>query len=472
MATRRCAICGKEFELRFGDTRFTDKCPTCDLQQWETEQVPSMPVMNTVADPTAPPTFPVTIALIALNALVFLVMTLSGASAFDPTPQQAISFGADYGPLTLNGQWWRLISSMFVHFGALHIGLNMWCLWNLGRAAERLMGRFSYLLAYFASGIFGSIASVYWHPLGAGAGASGAIFGIAGVLVSFVRLKKTPAHLQLNSKMLGSLGTFIFYNLIFGAAIPGISNAAHIGGVVMGLAVGALLPAAAASESSRRTRLSVVVVLCAIVLWASAVATKRLRADVAELSSIQQLISEHKNDEALAKLRELTVRQPQLAPAQAMVASLYVGRGQYSEAISALEKANAADPRNPAYQEQLGSAYLATEQFDQAITFFHKLVRYNPGNSRAFLGLGYAYMGLQQYDSAVAEFREAVTLDPKSPGPQFALGQAQLEGGRYADAEATYSRLVSLYPNDPRAQAALAYASRQKSVSPAPPSVR
>jgi tetratricopeptide (TPR) repeat protein len=334
------------------------------------------------------------------------------------------------------------------------------------------MGRFSYLLAYFASGIFGSIASVYWHPLGAGAGASGAIFGIAGVLVSFVRLKKTPAHLQLNSKMLGSLGTFIFYNLIFGAAIPGISNAAHIGGVVMGLAVGALLPAAAASESSRRTRLSVVVVLCAIVLWASAVATKRLRADVAELSSIQQLISEHKNDEALAKLRELTVRQPQLAPAQAMVASLYVGRGQYSEAISALEKANAADPRNPAYQEQLGSAYLATEQFDQAITFFHKLVRYNPGNSRAFLGLGYAYMGLQQYDSAVAEFREAVTLDPKSPGPQFALGQAQLEGGRYADAEATYSRLVSLYPNDPRAQAALAYASRQKSASPAPPSVR
>lgn len=362
---------------------------------------------------------------------------------------------------------------MFVHFGALHIGLNMWCLWNLGRAAERLLGRFSYLLAYFASGIFGSIASVYWHPLAAGAGASGAIFGIGGLLFSFVRLKKTPAHLELNSNFLGSLGTFILYNLIFGAAIPGISLAAHGGGLVMGLAIGAALSSANAPESARRTRLSVVVALCVIALFACAVALKRLRAGVAELSSVQQLISEHKSDEAFAKLQQLTARQPQLAPAQAMLASLYVSKGQYPEAISALEKANAADPGNTTYQGQLGSAYLATQQFDRAIAFFHKLVRDNPRDARAFLGLGYAYMGLQQYDSAASEFREAVTLDPKSPGPQFALGQAQLKAGHYADAETTYRQLLAQFPNDPRAQAALAYASRQaKQASPsasAPP---
>jgi rhomboid protease GluP len=165
---------------------------------------------------------------------------------------------------------------MFVHFGFVHLGLNMWCLWNLGRAAEQLLGRFSYLLGYFASGIFGSIASVYWHPQVAGAGASGAIFGLAGVLVSFVYLKKTPSHIQINSKMLGSLGTFIAYNLLFGAAIPGISNAAHIGGLVMGFAVGAVLPSASADESSRRTRLSIVITLAAIVLIISAAAVKHL----------------------------------------------------------------------------------------------------------------------------------------------------------------------------------------------------
>jgi len=96
--------------------------------------------------------------------------------------------------------------------------------------------------------------------------------------------------------MLGSLGTFIAYNLVFGAAIPGISNAAHVGGVVMGLAVGALLPSASASESSRRTRLSLVVVLSAIVLFASAVAAKRLRAGVSELASIQQLLAGGNDD--------------------------------------------------------------------------------------------------------------------------------------------------------------------------------
>ncbi len=263
----------------------------------DADEAPSFPVEEA---PRAD-SFPVTTALIAANALVFVVMVLRGVSPLNPTPAQAVAFGADFGPLTLNGQWWRLVSCMFVHFGIIHLGLNMWCLWNLGRAAEQLLGRFSYLFAYFASGIFGSIASVYWHPLAAGAGASGAIFGLAGVLVSFVYLKKTPSHLQINRGMLGSLGTFIFYNLIYGAAIPGISNAAHLGGLLMGLAVGALLPSAAASETTRRIRLSMAVAFSAIVLVGSAVATKRLRAGVAHLASIRHSNAAEQTGEALGR---------------------------------------------------------------------------------------------------------------------------------------------------------------------------
>jgi len=285
MPLQRCATCGKEFERDFGDSSSSLNCPACDQQRAQTIPAYLPPPRATLSQAS----FPVTVVLIAASILVFVIMVLSGVSAVSPTPRQAIEFGADFGPLTLGGQWWRLVTSMFVHFGFVHLGLNMWCLWNLGRAAERLLGRFSYLFAYLASGIFGSIASVYWHPRAAGAGASGAIFGLAGVLVSFVYLKKTPANLQINSRMLSSLGTFILYNLAFGA-LPGISNAAHVGGLVMGLAIGALLPAASASESSRRNRLSVVVVITFIALIASAVATKRLRADVSELASVQHLI--------------------------------------------------------------------------------------------------------------------------------------------------------------------------------------
>ncbi|MGB7284083.1 MAG: rhomboid family intramembrane serine protease [Candidatus Acidiferrum sp.] len=249
---------------------------------------------------------PITTVLVGLNVLVFLLMVLKGVSFFSPTPQQAVAFGADFGPLTLNGQWWRLVTSMFVHFGIIHIGLNMWCLWTLGRAMEQLMGRASYLLSYFVSGIFSSIASVYWHPMAASAGASGAIFGMAGVLVSYVYLKKTPSHLIINKKMLSSLGAFIAYNLAFGA-LPGISNAAHIGGLLMGLAVGAALPAADADETVRRARLSLIAIFSAIVLVGSAIAAKKLSTNLSEPSSAVLFIPG-------VEICEVPTEQQQLTP--------------------------------------------------------------------------------------------------------------------------------------------------------------
>src|SRR5271155_1298850 len=209
MPIQRCPQCEKEFERNFGDSPVSPNCPECEERLAQMARAGILPSGQALVTPS----FLITTGLIGLNVMVFLVMVLRGISPLTPSPQQAIAFGADFGPLTLNGQWWRLVTSMFVHFGIVHIGLNMWCLWNLGRAAEQLMGRASYLLAYFVSGIFASIVSVYWHPMAAGAGASGAIFGMAGVLVSYVYFKKNPAHITINRRMLGSLGTFIAYNL-------------------------------------------------------------------------------------------------------------------------------------------------------------------------------------------------------------------------------------------------------------------
>jgi rhomboid protease GluP len=277
---QRCPHCGKEFERNSGASSVSLNCPECEERLAQAVRAGILPSGQALVAPS----FLITTGLIGLNVMVFLIMVLRGVSPLRPSPQQALAFGADFGPLTLNGEWWRLVTCMFVHFGIVHIGLNMWCLWNLGRAAEQLMGRASYLLAYFVSGIFSSIASVYWHPMGVSAGASGAIFGMAGVLVSYVYLKKTPSHITINSRMLGSLGTFIAYNLAFGA-LPGISNAAHIGGLVMGLVVGAALPASGASEAARRTRLSLVAIFSAIALVGSAIAAKKLSNGVNQLSS-------------------------------------------------------------------------------------------------------------------------------------------------------------------------------------------
>jgi membrane associated rhomboid family serine protease/Flp pilus assembly protein TadD len=456
MPIQRCPQCGRDFERNLGGSPASLNCPECEerLAQMSRAGIP------TPGQALVTPSFLITTGLIGLNALVFLVMVLRGVSPFLPSPQQAIAFGAADGALTLNGQWWRLVTCMFVHFGIVHIGLNMWCLWNLGRAAEQLMGRASYLLAYFVSGIFSSIASVYWHPMAASAGASGAIFGMAGALVSYVYLKKTPSHLQINSRMLGSLGTFIAYNLVFGA-LPGISNAAHIGGLVMGLAVGATLPAAGASEPERRTRLSLIAIFSAIVLVGSAIAAKKLTSGVGELASAQKLLAERKIDEALAQLQQLTAREPEFAPGHELLAKVYFSKGQYPEGIAAMRKAYAADPDNITYQRELGTTLLQLGMLGEATTFFQQLKAQNPKEAFAPFGLGHVFLAKRQYDSAIPEFRQALALDPKMPGAALSLGQAQLQAGHYADAQATYRSILAQNPDDKRAQAGLDYATSQ-----------
>jgi rhomboid protease GluP len=184
---------------------------------------------------------PITTALVGLNALVFVAMVLSGVSAAAPNTGQLLRWGADFGPLSLNSQPWRILTSNYLHIGIIHIALNMWCLWNLGYLAERIFDPWTYILTYTACGIAGSLASLWLHPLAVGAGASGAIFGMAGALIAALYLGHLPVPKSAIRGTLKSLLTFAGYNLFFGAVVPGIDNSAHIGGLLMGLLIGALL---------------------------------------------------------------------------------------------------------------------------------------------------------------------------------------------------------------------------------------
>lgn len=179
-----------------------------------------------------------TLVLVAANVVVFLAMSLRGVSPIEPTIQQLIRWGADYGPLSLGSQPWRMLTSNYVHIGILHIFFNMWCLLNLGALAERIFDRWTYLFVYTCSGITGSLLSLWWHPMVVGAGASGAIFGLAGALIAALYLGKLPIPKQALKGTMKSLLSFAAYNLFFGLA-GGIDNAAHVGGLLGGLGLGA-----------------------------------------------------------------------------------------------------------------------------------------------------------------------------------------------------------------------------------------
>lgn len=184
---------------------------------------------------------PLTSVLIGVNALVFLAMAFSGVSLADPSIADLVKWGANNGLVTLLVQPWRMLTSNYVHIGLLHIALNMWCLWNLGALAERIFDRWTYFLTYTLCGLAGSLVSIGLHPTRVGAGASGAIFGLAGALISALYLGHLPVHPSALKATLKSLLSFAGYNLFFGAVVPAIDNSAHIGGLVTGLALGAVL---------------------------------------------------------------------------------------------------------------------------------------------------------------------------------------------------------------------------------------
>jgi rhomboid protease GluP len=176
----------------------------------------------------------ITYILIAINLILFLMMTLAGGST---QRDVLILFGAKVNKLILQGEVWRLITAMFLHIGFLHLAFNLYALWALGPFTEELLGRLRYLLFYFFSGISGSIASfIFTDALSAGA--SGAIFGILGALVTYTR--RNP--LLWKSGFGKNLVIIILINLGLGFFQPGIDIYAHIGGLICGLLLGRLFP--------------------------------------------------------------------------------------------------------------------------------------------------------------------------------------------------------------------------------------
>ncbi len=173
--------------------------------------------------------------LLDLNLLVFGLMVLSGVSASDPTGHQLVRWGSNVSGLTLHGQPWRLLSCLFVHAGLSHLLLNMFSLWLLGLLVEDRVGPLRLLLVYLACGVGGGLASLWWHTDGINSvGASGAIFGLYGLLLALLIGKKLVLDKSDRRAMLGLVLYLVFSNLLSGLT-GNIDNAAHLGGLATGL---------------------------------------------------------------------------------------------------------------------------------------------------------------------------------------------------------------------------------------------
>lgn len=211
---------------------------------------------------------PVTFALIAVNAVVFL-LTVAQGSGFTPGGrifEDMWLTGVQVG----GGDWYRLVTAMFLHASILHIGFNMLALWWLGTAVEQALGTWRYLVLYFVAGIAGSAgALLFSSPLDVTVGASGAIFGVMGSLLVL--------QYRATGTLAGPALTLIVLNLAFTFAIPGISKGGHLGGLVGGIL------ATFAFDEARRRRMPVLGVVLALVIAAASVLLAYLRVSTTTL---------------------------------------------------------------------------------------------------------------------------------------------------------------------------------------------
>ncbi len=352
-----CVQCGRQLPaLSFGKKL----CQWC-VQHEAAQRGEDIPIQRVEPAPwlrQQSSSMAVTQAIFGINVAVFVAMALAGVSMLDnPSGQDLVRWGANYGPLTVSGQWWRLLTCVFIHGGLLHIGFNMWCLWSLGRLAESVYGHWTFGAVYLITGLSASLASLIWNPAILSVGASGAIFGIAGALIASFYLGEFSLPRAALSGTLCSVVVFVGYNLFFGAVIARTDNAAHVGGLLMGLLLGALIAKLAPGHDDFLRRIAVLLV-GALLVAGGIVWLQRSRAYMLHGQEGVILLNQGSTDEAIAELHKAVSQRPDFAAVHAALANAYIKKHDFAHAASELQRVIALSPRSEDAYYRLGLIYI------------------------------------------------------------------------------------------------------------------
>jgi rhomboid protease GluP len=404
----------------------------------------------------------VTQVFFAVNLIVFAAMALEGI-AMNPSSRQLIQWGANFGPYTLAGQPWRLLTCTFLHIGLMHIFFNMWCLWDLGAMCESLYGHWTFAAVYLISGIGASLTSVWWRPVGVSAGASGAIFGIVGALIASHYLGEFSAPFVAVRARLRSVVVFAGYSLIFGAVSGRTDNAAHIGGLVTGSVFGALIALVAPQRDLLR-RLSVVLCVGLIVLGGGAW-LHRSRSYLIHAKRGEELLDGHKLDQAVAELQTAIRQRPDYIPAHFSLAHAYFDQKQYALAEGELKRVLELRPGHGGAVYELGMVYLNQQRVQEAKENFTKLVQADKTDGYAHLGLGMALAAEQNHQAAVEEFKQAAQLEPDLDSVFYRMGISEAKQKNYDAAISAFQSQQAKAGDDVDTEIALAEVYRAKGMT-------
>ena len=170
------------------------------------------------------------------------MVLFAGAGIWHSPNDVQLSWGANFGPATQDGEWWRLGTAMFLHFGIVHLLLNSLSLWEAGQLVERMYGRWRFIGIYLIAGLFGNLLSlVVQGNQAVSGGASGAIFGVYGAALVYLWRERAAISAHEFKWLFGGGCVFSVITIVLGFVIPGIDNAAHIGGLMAGVLLSVVL---------------------------------------------------------------------------------------------------------------------------------------------------------------------------------------------------------------------------------------
>lgn len=354
-----------------------------------------------------------TYALVAINSVAFVATAALGGGFVEVHPAAYLAFGSNFGPLTLSGEWWRLLSSTYLHFGILHLALNMWALLSTGPLVERFYGSGRFVLLYTLAGIGASLASVAWDPTQNAAGASGAIFGVLGAALAFMLSGSARVPQAVLRKQISSTLVFCAYNLLNGMSHAGIDNAAHVGGLACGFALGWVLrpmpisDGVGPSDTGAGARQAITACAAALAVfaatgwWLQRPSPRLARARTA-LAAIA--LQGHDYGASIAHAQEAIRMDPTLGQAYWIAGEAQLLRKEHPAALESLQEAARLMPQNAGVWFDLGLVYLRTGQAKQAQSANSRAIELAPHSSwPAYLNRAVAEGQLRLFDAALAD---------------------------------------------------------------------
>lgn len=277
----------------------------------------------------------VTPVLFYLNLLVFIVMVATGVNFIQPDGMSLLNWGANYRPLTIGGDWWRLFTCFFIHIGIMHLLLNMYALIYIGLLLEPRLGIARFLSAYLLTGIAASLTSLAWHNYTVSAGASGAIFGMYGVFLAMLTTNHIPKHQR--RALLTSIVFFVGYNLMYGLK-SGIDNAAHIGGLLSGMLIGYAFMPGLKPGANRATTYGVITAFTMLTIAATVITLKSIPDDTTVYQEKMSLFAA--NEAKALKIYKLPDSTP---TAEYITAIRDTGIGYWKKNLALLDAVDSLD---------------------------------------------------------------------------------------------------------------------------------